>query len=276
MKVKLFLLTLLSLTTVLIKAQTFPVMNPIAGPPVVCSSPSAPKSFTAFASGVSNTYFWSVLPASGVTYGSVNASVTSISFPNTNTTFTISCYASNLAGISLPVSFVVTVFETPQVTFSGANVFCQGSSTRIQASPTTFAASSTISYSWAPSIGLSSPTVSNPIAGPTVSITYTVTYALGACTNSSQVAITVNPCVGLNKINSLEGKNTLLVYPNPNNGSFYIKSDFEKEILIFDITGKLIKKVKLEKDKETSINGLGVGIYFVADEQRRKKIIVTQ
>lgn len=102
-------------------------MNSIVGSSVICSSPSVPSSFSASASNSPTSYSWSIsTPSAGVIIGNASNSITSISFPYTNATYTIYCTATNGFGTSPTVPFVVTVFETPSVTFSGANTFCQG------------------------------------------------------------------------------------------------------------------------------------------------------
>jgi len=71
---------------------------------------------------------------------------------------------------------------------------CEGSSVTIGGSPTASGGLAPYTYSWAPSIGLSSPTVSNPIANPAVTTNYTVTITDANATSTSDVVIvTVNP-----------------------------------------------------------------------------------
>lgn len=52
---------------------------------------------------------------------------------------------------------------------------------------------SPISYSWSPASGLSSSTISNPIATPTTTTTYTMTATAGGCSVSDDVKVTVTP-----------------------------------------------------------------------------------
>ncbi len=177
-----------------------PVMNAITGPTAVCSDPSSPLSFTTSASNSPTSYSWTVIPSSGVTIFNPTSAITNISFPYSNGTYTLYCYATNGSGSSPTESFVVTVFETPTVTFSGANTFCQGSSTNLSASSTILAASPTIFYNWSPASSLNTPFGPNVTAFPTVPTIYTVTATKGFCSNTGTILITPlnNPTVTAN------------------------------------------------------------------------------
>lgn len=181
---------LLSLTTAV--AQV-PSVVAISGPSSSCSAPTAPKTYSAGATNSPTSYNWSASPSTGVVFGNPNGSFTSISFPYTGFSYTISCSATNANGTGNTFDYVVNVFETPTVTFSGANSFCQGSSTNLSASPTILSASSTLSYNWSPATGLSSTTNYSVNASPAVNTTYTVLLTIGTCTNSQQVSVSVNP-----------------------------------------------------------------------------------
>jgi hypothetical protein len=182
----------LCLTFVFILTRAFaqvPVMNPISGSTVTCSNPAAPLSYTASASNSPTSYSWSVLPSSSVVILSPSAAVTDISFPYSTGTYTLFCFATNGSGASSTVSFVVTVFETPSVSFSGSNTFCQGSSTNLSASSTILAASPTVFYNWSPGFGLNTTVGPNVIANPSVTTNYTVTATKGVCSNTAQITV---------------------------------------------------------------------------------------
>lgn len=169
-----------------------PVMNPIAGPSVVCAAPSAPASFTASASNSPTSFSWTVTPAASMSVTGTG-SVCNVTFPPSNGTYTLICTATNSAGVSTPVTYTVQVFETPNVTFSGATSFCQGSSTNLQASSTLLSASPTINYYWSPPAGLNTTFGPNVQASPTTNTTYTVMAVKGPCTNTAAISVTVNP-----------------------------------------------------------------------------------
>ncbi len=406
------------LATFTLYAQV-PVMNSIVGPTAVCSPPASPKSYTASASNSPTSYSWSTSPSVGVVIANFSGAITSISFPNTNLTYTVYCSATNGSGTSSTIAYTVTVFETPTVTFSGANSFCQGSSINLSASPTIISASSTLTYSWFPSNGLSSTNGHTVQANPSVTTTYSVLLTLGSCTNLASVVVTVQPlpqisasanssviCVGesstltvsgtalvfllgttpllggtsvvspttntsylitgiglnsctnsiqvpilvnqgpsvnvlstnsvicagetnsltitgtgtnfsVNAVASsanftvspsttssytittsgsngcisssiftqnvslctgLEKRNlneNILIYPNPNNGDFILRSNLGENAFIFNELGQLIKSVYLEPESESKITGLDSGIYVIISNSIKKKIIVS-
>lgn len=49
-----------------------------------------------------------------------------------------------------------------------------------------------VTYTWTPTTGLSNPNISNPIASPTATTTYTLTATAGGCSATDNVTVTVN------------------------------------------------------------------------------------
>ncbi|MBN1338734.1 MAG: T9SS type A sorting domain-containing protein [Bacteroidales bacterium] len=68
---------------------------------------------------------------------------------------------------------------------------CYGSSSQLYANVT--GGTGNYTYQWSPQTGLSNPAISNPVANPLQTITYTVTVNDGNETVSGQVTVTVNP-----------------------------------------------------------------------------------
>jgi hypothetical protein len=251
-----------------------PVMNSIIGPQNVCSSPAPLVSFTTSASNSPTSYQWTISnPSVGVTIVNPTSAVTAINFPYSNNTYTIYCYATNGFGTSATTSFVVNIFETPSVTFSGANSFCQGSSTNLQASSTILMASPTISYSWTPSIGLDVTNQANVIANHSVTTTYTAIATKGFCSSSAAITVSVVICAGIKTNNPIENKQ-VTVYPNPNNGSFILKSNKAEKVFITNDLGQLIKTIFIAAEGEIPVNELKAGIYFVITPSTKLKIVV--
>lgn len=114
-----------------------------------------------------------------------NLSVTTV-YTVTVTDATTGCTGTeqvivNVTGSPLDIN---TVTATP-------SSICYGDSTLIQATAT--GGSGSYTYLWSPATGLSNSTISNPIASPTITTSYTVTANDGSNTASSQVNITVYP-----------------------------------------------------------------------------------
>lgn len=259
--------------------QLTPVIGSIQGPSAVCSQPATPATFFASATNFPAFYSWTYAgPAGAVIINSPSSSVTTISFPfpNLNTTYTLYCNATNAAGTSATSSFVVSVFETPTVTFSGATSFCQGSSTNLSASPTIISASSTLSYTWNPSLGLSNTSGSDITAQPFTTTTYTLLLALGNCTNSAQITVNVVNCaVGIPQQGTSLHKSDIALYPNPNSGTFFIESHQDELALILNEIGQTVRSLKLISGQKTKITGLPEGIYFIVTPGARKKVVIT-
>ncbi|MES2761787.1 MAG: PKD domain-containing protein [Bacteroidota bacterium] len=108
-------------------------------------------------------------------------SISPVANPTITTTYTVA-----VSNGSCTASDVVTVSVTPLPNANaGSDVsICSGAST-------TLSASGGISYNWAPSTGLSSTTIFNPVASPTVTTDYTVTVTNNGCTSTDVVNVTI-------------------------------------------------------------------------------------
>lgn len=126
-----------------------------------------------------NTYVWS--PAATLS----NAFIpTPVATPTVTTQYTVT--GTDLNGCSNTDTMTVVVHSLPAANAGANTSICIGSSTILNGSGGG-------TYSWAPSSGLSSTTIANPVAAPVTTTTYTVTVmGAGFCSASSQVTITVN------------------------------------------------------------------------------------
>lgn len=281
MKTKFILFASLFFCAVFSFAQFPPTMIGLSGPSDVCSQPGDPSTFTANASGTITSYSWSFSgPLTGVVIGSPNSSVTTISFPfpALYTSYTVHCvaYNGNIPSVT-SASMVVTIHETPNVSFSGASSFCQGSSTNLSASPTILSSSSTLSYNWSPSTGLNNTTGPNVTASPPATTNYTVLLTLGNCTNTAMLTVNVIDCgtVGVPEFNTSE-ISSFLTFPNPASEYIILKSQKDVLATILDQIGKEVRSLKLFAGEETKISGLSAGIYYVITPDTRKKIVITK
>ncbi len=104
---------------------------------------------------------------------------------NTPGTYNVSLTAINASGNNtLTLNAYITVYAIPVASAGSNQTICSGSSAQLNASGGQ-------TYSWSPATGLSSTTVSNPIATPTNTTTYTVQVTNGTCSSIASVTVTV-------------------------------------------------------------------------------------
>lgn len=114
------------------------------------------------------------------------------------------------------------------------------------------------SYTWSNSTYSSSVQVS-----PTVTTVYTVTGVdQNNCSTSATVQVIVELCTS---VQDLEKKASVSIFPNPNNGSFVVKSSAAMDLEIINEVGTVVKRFAVSPNKEQSIavDELASGIYFL-------------
>jgi gliding motility-associated-like protein len=87
--------------------------------------------------------------------------------------------------INVP-NIVVDLTNDLSYTPSSVTTICEGTSTQLGIT------SNALQYSWSPYTGLNNPSISNPIANPTVTTTYIVTLTYGRCSTDVPVTVNVN------------------------------------------------------------------------------------
>jgi len=170
------------------------VVMPISQPPPVTLSPGPPPTIcigactTLTAVGAGGTPGYTYVWAQGAT---VLASTTVC--PLVTTTYTATIVDSH-GCVAPPVNITVIVNPPLEVVASGANTICPGSSTVLGAVGSG-GNGGPYTYNWMPPTGLSSTTVANPTASPTVTTTYTVIVNdnCGTPTDSDYVTVTLYP-----------------------------------------------------------------------------------
>ncbi len=136
--------------------------------------------------------------------------------PTAYTVYTVTVTNSN--GCTATDNVPVYVMTSPPANAAGPDKsICKGSNTQLSASGGTY-------YLWSPSAGLSSTSISNPIANPTTTTTYTVsvTNSLG-CSATDNVVVTVNllPTANAgNDISFCKGNGSYIGVPTPFNTSY--------------------------------------------------------
>ena len=162
--------------------------------------------------GGAATYTWS--PAAGLSQ-TTGSSVTAS--PVVTTTYILT--GTNAAGCVGADTSIVTVNPLPIVTVNpAAPSICAGANVQLTASGAS-------TYAWNPINALSNPSISNPVATPAATITYTVTGTSAQnCTASATVVVTVNPLpvvsfIGLTAVNCSSASPNNLV-GNPAGGTY--------------------------------------------------------
>ena len=162
-------------------------------------------------------------PVAGINYSwtpATGLSATNVANPaaNPSTTATYTLTATNPTnGCSTSDAMVFTVNTTPPVANAGSD-FTKTCTQNVSGGPVGAASVVGITYTWAPSIGLSSATVSNPTANPSSSTTYTLTATnpVNGCVAIDAVQVNVNTSVPVaNAGNDL----SVTCVTNPNGGS---------------------------------------------------------
>jgi hypothetical protein len=158
--------------TAVVTVNPIPTIT-VSGTTPICAGTSSNLS----ASGAT-TYSWS--PATGLSNPNISNPVAT---PAGTVTYTVTGTASGCSGTA---PYTINVLPSPTVTASGGGNICAGSSTNLTAS-------GAVTYSWSPSTGLSDPNISNPVASPSSTTTYTVTGTTSGCSRTATVTVSVIP-----------------------------------------------------------------------------------
>lgn len=148
-------------------------LNVDAGSDVtICSGATTPLNATG-----GTTYSWS--PTIGLTNPN---SANPTAFPSATTTYTVTATTNGCSSTDL----VTVTVATPTIS-AGVDVsICDGQSIQLNVNGGS-------NYSWSPSTGLDNANISNPMASPNTTTSYTVTGIVAGCTTSDVVLVNVNP-----------------------------------------------------------------------------------
>jgi hypothetical protein len=169
----------------------------------------------------------------------------------------------------------VSVSPTPTLTVNSGNI-CVGETFTV--SPT-----GADTYTYALMLGTNTPTftgtsfnLSPPFAGSfTIMINGTNT---DGCTASIPVSsnVLVSICTGIQEATA--NSNSVLIFPNPNNGEFTIQSQIADVINITNELGQVIETIELNQQSNFSyrVSHLQNGIYFLVGKTIKQKVIVSK
>lgn len=146
------------------------------------------------------------------------------------------------------------------------STICEGESVSITAS-------GAYNYTWTPGNFITDTIIVNP-ASTTI---YTVTGPKSSdCIGSALISVAVDPCTGIKDV--IHEENSLVVFPNPNSGSFAIKGTEAISLSLTNELGQTVQKVNLDHDNnfENWFEISKPGVYFLKGNNFCKKIVVLQ
>jgi hypothetical protein len=213
--------------------------------------------------GNSGSYSW-LTGSAPIPGASLNTSLTAAGV------FTVTASTTSLA-ITCPVSQTVAVDLHPNpVILASAErtTICMHESVELYAN-------GGLSYQW--NNGASHATIT---VSPQIQTTYTVTGTdANGCQNTGTVQVRVSACVGIAEASLNAGE--LLVYPNPNNGTFTIRgSGSAIALVLVNGLGQVIRDldVSAANNYQVLVRDLAKGVYFISgragEETFSRKIIV--
>jgi len=171
-------------------------LTPVPAPTVsagpdqgVCPGDPAQIGGLPTASGGSPPYTYTWSPATGLS---------SISVPNPVATPTITTSyvvaVTDVAGCVVRDTVVVTAYPQMTVNAGSPATLCIGNNTVLGGVPTVVGGTGPYTYLWSPTTGLSSPTIANPVASPSVTTNYQlVVVDQTGCRDTATVTVTVAP-----------------------------------------------------------------------------------
>ncbi len=174
--------------------------------------------------------------------------------------------SSNVNCVSTNTVFV-TIYNNPTITAVPSRTqICRGEFTNINAG-------GALSYTL--NTGLSGSVI--PV-NPNVNTTYTLTGTdLNGCVSSSTVLVRISTCFGIGE--NSRNVAAVLVYPNPNTGSFTIRGLTNVDLKLFDELGRVVQTIRLAEANqyEITLRELAAGLYFLSDSNGLyEKIVVTK
>lgn len=235
----------------------------------VCATPtlSVPFPNPAVCSGAATTISVTGAPNYSWSTGATGPQI-SIT-PTTTTTYTVTGFDG---ACSSTLSITQSVTPYPNLQFTPANpTLCVGASASITASGAT-------TYSWN-----HGPTTAQIIVSPATNTTYVVTGSTSGCSTSSVVNLAVTLC-GTGIANQQNQAKALLLYPNPNTGSFMIateEQDASRRVTIYNMLGATVHTQDAGSAESIEVNvSLPEGVYYVelsgTASKQVKQIVITK
>ncbi|WP_317898672.1 T9SS type A sorting domain-containing protein [Aurantibacillus circumpalustris] len=150
-------------------------------------------------------------------------------------------------------TITVLIIPQPTITISGTSSICLGATA-------TLTANGANTYNWN-----NGSTNQSIFVTPTITTNYSVTgtTALANCTSTQSMQIQVKACT-LTVLNELFSSVNISIYPNPSNGKFVVESLASCQIVVTDLSGKIIFEKNYDDGKnEIDLSEFANGIYIL-------------
>jgi hypothetical protein len=148
--------------------------------------------------------------------------------------------------------FQIVSLPGPAVNVSGNFTICTGQTA-------TYTAVGASSYTW------SNASTSSVIAlSPTITSTYSLTGSQPnfSCTTQKVFTVNVSKCTGIYEEEREAA--SVKIYPNPNNGLFFVETSESIKVMVYDALGKQIFETSVEIGKQSiDLGNLDNGLYFI-------------
>lgn len=236
-----------------VEVNVFIPLVTITGQTLICNGQTA-----SLQANGANSYTWS----NGLPFTSINVT------PSVTTIYSVAAEA-NSVNITCPgaASVQVSVNQNPTITASASRtLMCKNEVNSISATGAS-------TYSWS-----SGQTTNSFAITPTVVTTfiYLVTGTdANSCSGTASLQVKVDACIGLHQYSN---NSDFMVYPNPNNGRFVVRSNTEQSLLLINSLGQVINSLTLNAANQYSseISGISKGIYYLTGSQtgEARKIII--
>jgi hypothetical protein len=210
-----------------------------------------------------NSYSWAGFPANqqNVMVSPTVATIYMVTANVTSPDFYVSCLATQSVEVTIYNNPTITAVVSPTLIcrYDHANLIASGGNT----------------YLWSNSMSGGTVAV-NPITQTNYVVTGTDVYG---CKNTATVTVRVSTCPGISENNAAAG---FALYPNPNKGSFTIKSERAVELSLVNELGQLIATYSLDglNNYSAEVKGLAGGIYFISggsgENRIHQKIVVSK
>lgn len=175
--------------------------------------------------------------------------------PTASTIYTVLGSASGTnQACTATKSLQVLVYPVPTLTVTASPIFiCAGEQATLNAS-------GALTYTWTSATNAPVINYGSMVVNPQSSTIYTVTGSLvNTCKAQSVIAVQVDACLGLAK----QSDSPARVFPNPNNGKFYVYSPQEASLRVFTALGQLVTETQINAGEKKELNVLAPGIYFL-------------